>query len=80
MDETLSEEKEADTVLQQIINREKERRLNWSAENEMLGLSEVENNGTVTLPDRVIEVLGLKPGDKVALEGNDDHTITVTKA
>ena len=80
MDETLSEEKEANTVLQQIISREKERRLNWSADNEMLGLSEIENNGTVTLPDRVIEILGLKPGDKVGLDLNDDHTITVTKA
>ena len=47
---------------------------------EMLGLSEIEENGTVTLPDRVIEILGIKPGDKVTLENNDDHTITITKA
>ena len=47
---------------------------------EILGRSIIGNSGTCQLPDRVLEILKLKPGDKVALEPNDDHTITVTKA
>ena len=69
-------ERKTDAGLDRVIEREKKRR----AADEMLGISEVENNGTVTLPDRVLEILKLKPGDKVGLDPNDDHSITVTKA